>query len=50
MIADFDDDAGNVRVSVTSSIQVNNQGGAAQWAFASLSSLAYDVSILAAVT
>jgi len=49
VIADFDDDAGNVRVSVTSTIQVNNQGGAGQWAFASISSLAYDVSILAAV-
>ena len=49
VIADFDDDAGNVRVSVTSTLQLNNQGGAGQWAFAGISSLAYDVSILASV-
>jgi len=50
VIADFDDDAGNVRVSVTSTLQVSNQGTAGQWSFAGVSSLAYDVSILAAVT
>ena len=49
VIADFDDDAGSVRVSATISLQVNNWGTSGQWAFIGISSLVYDLSILAAV-
>ena len=48
VFADFDDDAGLVRVSVTYAISVFNQTAAA-YAAAGVSMLAYDVSILAAI-
>jgi len=49
VIADFDDDEGKVRVSVTNQISLYNPATSA-WEWAGLSALAYDVSILAAVT
>jgi hypothetical protein len=48
VFADFDDDSGLVRVSVTNAVWVYNQAATA-FAAAGLSTLAYDVSILAAV-
>ena len=51
VIADYDDDSGKVRVSVTNTVQVYNQGPVSGGAYASagVSTLAYDVSILAAI-
>jgi hypothetical protein len=52
VVADFDDDSGQVRVSVTNNMQVQNYGGAVtggSYSYAVVSTLAYDVSILAAV-
>ena len=48
VFADFDDDSGLVRVSVTNQVQVINQGTTVI-ATAGMSTLSYDVSILAAV-
>jgi hypothetical protein len=48
VIADFDDDAGQVRVSATNQLVVNNTT-ANTFEFATISTLAYDVTILAAV-
>jgi hypothetical protein len=49
VFADFDDDSGQVRVSVTNTVQIYNQG-ATSVATAGVSMVSYDVSILAAVT
>jgi hypothetical protein len=48
VFADFDDDSGAVRVSVTSAVQVINQSATA-FTSAGVSTLSYDVSILAAI-
>jgi hypothetical protein len=48
VIADFDDDEGKVRVSVTNAISLYN-GSAAAWESAGIPAISYDVSILAAV-
>ena len=48
VFADFDDDSGAVRVSVTNAVQVFNQAATAV-ATAGVSTLSYDVSILAAI-
>jgi hypothetical protein len=48
VMADFDDDAGMVRVSATTQVMVSNPAPNVV-DFASLSTLAYDVSILAAI-
>jgi len=48
VFADFDDDAGKVRVSVTNLITVNPIGPGGESAGENM--LSYDVSILAAVT
>jgi hypothetical protein len=49
VFADFDDDSGQVRVSVTNSVQIYNQAATAI-ATAGVSMVSYDVSILAAIT
>ena len=51
VVADFDDDSGKVRVSVTNMVAVYNQmpTGAPEYLSAGVSTLAYDVSILAAI-
>jgi hypothetical protein len=49
VIADFDDDAGKVRVSATNQISVFN-AATTGFDFAAVTMLAYDVSILAAIT
>ena len=48
VFADFDDDSGHVRVSVTSRVQIYNKAGTAN-ATAGVFMLSYDVSILAAI-
>jgi hypothetical protein len=48
VIADFDDDAGKVRVSATNQLSVSNPTPNT-FEFASLSTLGYDVTILAAL-
>src|ERR1039457_2600882 len=48
VFADFDDDSGAVRVSVTNAVQVINQSATA-FTSAGVSTLSYDVSILAAI-
>jgi hypothetical protein len=48
VIADFDDDAGKVRVSATNQIFVSNPT-ANSFEFATISALAYDVTVLAAL-
>ena len=48
VFADFDDDSGHVRVSVTSRVYIYNMAGTAN-AVAGVSMLSYDVSILAAI-
>jgi hypothetical protein len=48
VFADFDDDSGAVRVSVTNALQISNLAAAA-FDSAGVSALSYDVSILAAI-
>jgi hypothetical protein len=51
VFADFDDDSGKVRVSVQNTVQVYNQMplGGGEYSAAGVSTLAYTVSILAAI-
>ena len=50
VVADFDDDGGKVRLSVTNAIQVGNQEPPGEPTIvAGVSALTYDVSILAAI-
>lgn len=51
VFADFDDDSGKVRVSVQNTVQVYNQMplGGSEYSSAGVSTLAYSVSILAAI-
>jgi hypothetical protein len=51
VMADFDDDSGKARVSVTNSLQVYNflPFGGGEYSTAGVSTLAYNVSILAAI-